>query len=24
MTMDGFTGYTTAVEEQLPQANKVI
>ncbi|MBG9348250.1 transposase, partial [Corynebacterium belfantii] len=24
VTMDGFTGYTTAVEEQLPQANKVI
>ncbi|WP_234917973.1 transposase, partial [Corynebacterium belfantii] len=24
VTMDEFTGYTTAVEEQLPQANKVI
>ncbi|WP_411708710.1 transposase [Corynebacterium sp. LaCa116] len=22
--MDGFTGYATAVEEQLPQANKVM
>ena len=24
VTMDGFTGYATAVEEQLPQANKVM
>ncbi len=24
VTMDGFTGYATAVEEQLPQADKVM
>ncbi|WP_295807322.1 transposase [uncultured Corynebacterium sp.] len=24
VTMDGFTSYATAVEEQLPQANKVV